>query len=628
MAKRDRKQKPAKTRAYEGASPRDGWRPRRAGASANTDHRADATPLRVRARALVQNVPYIARGLQALVSNVIGTGISPRSLATPKRAAKALDTLWSAWAHVADADGLFDVYGLQAAAYRAMEQDGEVLIRRRTRRAEDGLPVPLQLQLLEIDWLDTAKQGTAPGGGNIVNGIEYDPLGRVRAYWLHDSHPGDQFAAKRSTASRAVSAADIIHLFAPGRPGQGRGVSRLACVIARARDLMLYEDAELQRKNLEARLGVLASGDATAMANPRDFSPGPGGNSEGTAAADPAAARIDGDLGQLPSGGVLELPPGLNLTAFDPKPGTQMIDYCKWQLHMIAAGIGVPYEAMTGDMREVNFSSARVRLIDFRRDCEQMQWLVLIPRMLARMWEWFVEAANLAGAVRGVDTRVDWSTPRWDYVNPEQDVKADIEAIGAGLLSPSEALRRRGYKPDEVFEEIGRDFAALQASGALQFMSFMRNPNQQGAPTPAAQPAAEPVEPAQGDRRRSAGDELPALHVHFPAQAAPVVNVTNEVRAADVAPPTVHVTVEPTTVNVPAAEVRVEVQPTPVHVDAPNVAVNVEAPVVNTEVRNDAPVINVAPRVVAEMPARKTTTDIARDSKGNIVGTTQYETDL
>ncbi|MCV6895604.1 hypothetical protein OE181_25800, partial [Escherichia coli] len=57
------------TRAYEGASQKDGWRPRRSGASANTDHLADGAILRTRARALVQNVPYIARGLESLVSN-------------------------------------------------------------------------------------------------------------------------------------------------------------------------------------------------------------------------------------------------------------------------------------------------------------------------------------------------------------------------------------------------------------------------------------------------------------------------------------------------------------------------------------------------------------------------------
>ena len=165
------------TRAYEGASQKDGWRPRRAGASANTDHLADGAILRTRARALVQNVPYIARGLESLVANTIGTGITPRSLSP---SGDKIDALWADWAKVADADGKSDLYGLQAMAYRAMEQDGEVLIRLRARRLEDGLPVPLQIQVLEIDWLDSSKMG-ANGTNTIMNGVEYDVLGKIVA---------------------------------------------------------------------------------------------------------------------------------------------------------------------------------------------------------------------------------------------------------------------------------------------------------------------------------------------------------------------------------------------------------------------------------------------------------------
>src|SRR5690606_36386635 len=124
--------------------------------SANADHAADARELRARARSLVQNVPYAARALQVLVSAVIGTGITPKA---EGRNAEKLDNLWARWARVADTDGVFDIYGIQAAAYRAMEQDGEVLIRRRYRRLSDGLPVPLQVQVLEINWLDSCKNG-------------------------------------------------------------------------------------------------------------------------------------------------------------------------------------------------------------------------------------------------------------------------------------------------------------------------------------------------------------------------------------------------------------------------------------------------------------------------------------
>lgn len=453
------------SRAYEGAARTDGWKPRRAGASANTDHAADARELRIRARALVQNVPYVARGVQALVSATIGTGIEPRFEGA---GADALNALFAQWTPVADADAIFDFCGLQAAAYRAMVQDGEVLIRRRTRRPEDGLPVPLQLQLLEIDWLDSGKNGSATGSGKIINGIEYDALGKPRAYWLFSEHPGEtlRMGSRFAGGSSPVPAKDIIHLFAPTRPGQGRGITRLAPIIARTRDLMLYEDAELQRKNLETRLGLVVSGDINALAN--------GGATFGVSAnADDPDKRIYGDLGVLPSGGITEVPPGLNITQIEPKPASDYDAYCKLQLHLIAAGIGVPYESMTGDMREVNFSSARIKQFDFKRDVEQEQWLVLVPRLCAGIAGWFVDAARLAGvAVRGAWS-ADWATPRWDYVNPAQDVQAEIDAISAGLLSPSEALRRRGYKPEQVFAEIGSDFAAMGASGALDMMRFL-----------------------------------------------------------------------------------------------------------------------------------------------------------
>lgn len=451
----------ALARAYEGANTNDGWRPRRAGASADSDHLADAKRLRERARSLEQNVPYITRALGCLTSATVGTGITPES--TDTRATEIMP-LWERFTRECDADGLLDFYGMQAIAYRAMERDGEVLIRRRPRRTEDGLAVPVQLQMLEADYIDTARSGPVTGGGQIVNGIEYDAIGKVRAYWLYTQHPGSARYAL-GLSSRAIPASEIIHLFAPDRPGQGRGFSRLAPVIARARDLMLYEDAELQRKNLETRLGLIASGDVSSLANPTaDYHAGV----DGTAA----------DLGALPSGGITQVPHGLNLTQIEPKAMPGVVEYMKMQLHLIAAGIGVPYESMTGDMNEVNFSSARIRQIDFRRDVEQMQWLVLIPRFCEQVWKWFIDAARLQNG-RRYSYAVDWSTPRWDYVNPEQDVNAELAAMGGGLLAPSESLRKRGYKPEKVFAQMGKDYELMKSSGALGLMQFLS-----GSPSP------------------------------------------------------------------------------------------------------------------------------------------------
>lgn len=448
-------------RAYEAASPRDSWRPRRAGASANADHRADARTLRTKARALVQNVPYVRAGLEGLVAATVGTGIVPRATGRGK---DVLNPLFAAWSKVCDADGRYDFHGLVKAADTAMEQDGEVLVRLRWRRASDNLPVPLQLQLLEIDWLDDARTGTH-NGNSIINGIEYDLLGAVAAYWLWDQHPGEVAVARGKAQSQRVSAEFIVHLFAPERPGQGRGFTRFASVISRVRDLQLYEDAELARKNLETRLSVLASGDMSQMENPASLG-GAGEQGQG--------AR---DLGDLGGGTVVGMPAGMNFTVVEPKAAPGYVDYVKYQLHLIAAGIGVPYEMLTGDMSGVNFSSARVRLLDFRRAVQQQQWLVLIPKLLEPLYDAFVEAAYLAGKISHRDKSVDFSPPKWDYVNPEQDVKADQAEIGAGLSTISEKLRQRGYDPDVVFAEWKSDHDKLKKLGILDTMLFMQRGN-------------------------------------------------------------------------------------------------------------------------------------------------------
>ena len=462
-------------RAYEAASPRDTWRPRRAGASANADHQADAKTLRTKSRALVQNVPYIRAGIDGLVAATIGTGITPRATG---REAQKINDLFDAWSKVCDADGRLDYYGIQAAADRALEVDGEVLIRLRPRRPSDNLPVPLQIQLLEIDWLDSTKTVTY-NGNQIINGIEYDMLGAVAAYWLWDKHPGDNAVWRTRTQSSRVPAASILHLFAPDRPGQGRGFPRLGPVIARVRDLQLYEDAELARKNLETRLSVLASGDVSELANP---------NGMGTTGDDVGRARLSGDLGELSSGGITEMPAGTAVTVIEPKAAPGYVDYMKFNLHLIASGMGVPYEMLTGDMSEVNFSSARVRLLDFRRAIQQLQWLIIIPKLLVPIHAAFVEAAFLGGMIRERDATVSFSPPKWDYINPEQDVKADLAEIGAGLSSISEKLRQRGYNPDEVFAELAADIGKLKGLGIFEDLLFMQKGNLPTEPAQAKPP--------------------------------------------------------------------------------------------------------------------------------------------
>lgn len=561
------------SRAYEGASRADGWRPARAGASANTDHAADAPELRARARALYQSVPYITSGIDSLVAKTVGTGFVPTFKG---KNAEKLNQLMSQWIRQADADGIRTLYAIMADAYRAMKLDGEVLLRKRYRRAEDGLAVPLQLQLLEIDWLDGSKTGTN-GSNTIVNGIEYDPLGRRVAYWLFDQHPGElQSYRPRGVASKPVAAAQIVHLFNPARPGQGRGFTVLSPVIAKVRDLQLYEDSEIARKNLETRLGVIASGDATLMAN---------GAGDPT---DPSqAAKETGSLGQLASGGILNVPAGMNLTTIEPKAAPGYVEYVKQKLHIIAAGFGVTYEMMTGDVREVNFSSARTAELNYRARAEFERWQILVPMMCDEIAREFVAAAELASLIPNRQFEVDWTAPKWNYVNPDQDVKADLAEISGGLSSFSEKLRQRGYKPELVFEELKTDIEKLRASGVLAVLLQLQTSQGDLAVTQPAQAQASAGRNAEMDAKLSeVRSLLERLSGKQDAQdAARIEGMRQELRAlsqrdapAPAAAPEVHVHA-PITVHTPdvRSEIRVEpaavsvtnqVQPTPVEIRA------------------------------------------------------------
>jgi HK97 family phage prohead protease len=159
-----------------------------------------------------------------LVSNILDTGIRPGAAAPDPALNKLADDLWKRWAPRADADGHTDFHGLTVLAVREIIEGGEVFALRRRRRASDRPAAPMQIQLNEADHLDCAKFGNRSDGGRIVQGIEYDALGRRRGYWMFPDHPGDAMPVfGRRFESLCVGADGVGHLFECQRV-QNRGV--------------------------------------------------------------------------------------------------------------------------------------------------------------------------------------------------------------------------------------------------------------------------------------------------------------------------------------------------------------------------------------------------------------------
>lgn len=414
--------------------------------SANAELESAISRLRARSRDLVRNNPYASRAISSLAGNSIGTGFMAN---LPKQARP----YWSNWTEYADADGQLDYYGLQNLIGRTVYESGECLVRHRYRRPEDGLEIPLQLQVLEPDFLDDAKSGAVAGGGWIWGGIEFNAIGQRVAYWLFPEHPGDVAMFRRGNMeSKRVPAGDVQHIYEKLRPGQARGVPRLAASMMRMRDLDDYEEAELVRKGFEACFAAFVIGkDSNRTLGQTEVDPQSG-------------KRIE----SVSAGMVAYLDDAEDVKFGQPSAMGGYGEYTGRHLHAIAAGAGVTYEAMTGDLSQVNFTSHRAGLLEFRRMVEVWQWLTFVPMHATptvRAWE---RTAKVAGKLRGRDLmQINWTPPKWDWVDPKKEVSAIRDEMAGGLASLSEKLRSRGFDPATVYAEIGSDVKALSEAADI-----------------------------------------------------------------------------------------------------------------------------------------------------------------
>jgi lambda family phage portal protein len=429
-----------------------------------------ADTLRSRSRDMVRRNPWAANALDAFVANAIGTRIKPQSLHSNAGLKERIQELWLRWTDEADATGLTDFYGLQAMACRSVMEAGECFIRLRPRLPRDGLSVPLQLQLLEGEHLPANETRRLENGNYIRAGIEFDKIGRRVAYHLYREHPGDTSNPMASTELLRVAADSVLHLFRPLRPGQLRGQPWLTQVLVKLYELDQYDDAELVRKKTAAMFAGFVTKNA-----PEDQILGEG-------APDSSGASLAG----LEPGTLQVLLPGEDVKFSTPADvGAAYETFMRVQLRSIAAGMGITYEQLTGDLTGVNYSSIRAGLLEFRRRCEQFQHQVIVYQMCRPIWRQWIEAALLAGALRAAADDaglfdVKWIAPGWAWVDPLKDIKAQIMAVRAGFKSRAEVVSEQGYDAEAIDREIAADNARADALG-LEYDSDPRKEDDEDA---------------------------------------------------------------------------------------------------------------------------------------------------
>jgi lambda family phage portal protein len=414
----------------------DGWWATNSGP--NSDLRTAWYWLVKRHQDLADNDAYASRAIGVIVNNWIGDGV----MSTPLGATKRYNQSWKRWCDSPSGDfyGVHDWFGNQAVGARTTAVRGAVLLRKRVNPAllDEGL-VPLEVQMLEPDWLDFNKDN----GVDILFGQQFDNDGRLQGYWIRDKHPGESVLNTGvRIQSSFVPKAEISLHYDSRRAGQRMGLPFGTAAIMTLRDMGDIRAAQQMKDKISACFfGVVTDLDGEQ---------------------DPNSTGIAFDT--IEPGAVEHLPPGRNFQAFSPPSSGDFVSTHREYAHAVAAAYEITYESLTGDLSNVNFSSFRGGWLEFSRRIAYLRGKVTVPGMLNPVCRWHDELARMSGLLKGP---MEWThtPPRREMIDPTREIPALIDAVRAGIMSLSEVQRSFGYVPEEVIAELALDVSRARDSG-------------------------------------------------------------------------------------------------------------------------------------------------------------------
>lgn len=432
--------------------------------------------LKARARNEAMNNDHVRRFLGLLKTNVVGhqgfalqARVVDPSGKSDKLANDAIEKGWAAWGK----KGACEVTGRMSwkmscrQFIETVARDGEVLARK--IKGWKGNKFRFALQFLDTELLDVDYNHELKNGNVIRMSVELDGWRKPVAYHLiATKQTADSYVHMGKKYVR-IPAEEIIHEFLPEWAWQTRGFPWMASSLLRLNMLAGYEESELVASRVaSSKMGFFERTEEGALDPANDIGP------IGTGQKDSSGNFID----EATPGSFDILPDGYKVSTFDPQhPSTAYGDFVKSCLRGIAAGLGVSYNSLAGDLENVNYNSLRKGAID-----DNAVWMLLQDWMI----ESFIEPVYLdwlrlsllanALTVNGSPLKtlreekyqaVTWQPRRWEWVDPLKAMNANEKAIAHKVRSPQSVIREMGGDPDQVLDECARWQEMLDERGLV-----------------------------------------------------------------------------------------------------------------------------------------------------------------
>lgn len=434
--------------------------------TADADIRSGMLAVRTRARDLAQNNDLAKAYLRALKKNVVGSaGFSLQVKAVnfergkpvhDKTDSDYLQREFSTWAkpETATATGQMSFRKVQELIVETVARDGEAFVRfvRGVGVNEYGLT----LQLIEPDWIDEKYSLELPNGNVVIMGVELDRWRRPVAYHICERRNVLELygPAMPMGPYRRVPASEIVHIYDRERADQTRGMSWLAQGMVGNRHLSGYIEAAV----VNARASACKMG---FFRDPTDAS----GSYEGDGVDESGNRVSEATPGAFEDIGTKEFVP------YDPKyPNEQFDPFTKAMIRLIASGLGVSYQTLSGDLSETSYASGRQGLLEERETYKTVQSLVsemFLDRVYAEwlMMSMMVGRLNLPMAKFAKFNAPKWTGRRWSWVDPLKDVQSAKEQVDAGFKSATQVVNEMGGDLEDVYQEMADEKALAKKYG-------------------------------------------------------------------------------------------------------------------------------------------------------------------
>lgn len=431
-----------------------GWRDRYSDTSNDTSQAFNSS-ITV-GRDLAQNKPLGKRIKRLYANNVIGSGIQVTLTTKNGFNTKPAEEIFEEWFDSTDCDfqGRTNGYGLQWLWAATVAESGGVLIRRVIDKSKK---FPLQFQTFDQSSLYNTGRMELKGGGYLLDGMRFSKLGKLVAFRIKKNtmfgYNGDPWVE--------YSTSEVEYIYDWDSPDKHAGITVMHAV---AKTLQEREDlkySKLEQQKIASCFALFITNAETPVGEEIV-------DADGQRKTEIGRGTIHYESGEDVSVNSVAPPKADNSTEME-----RRID------RDIAAGSMFTYEQVTGDMSQVNHSSARVARSEMYLDVDHLQQHVFKPRIMNMLRIWWLDIYRLKFGPFTCGFQL--TMPVRASVNPMEELEVTIRKVRAGFLTPDEGARIYGknfYKVLDKWAEVEKEINDKELSFDIQPSKFAFTGNQ------------------------------------------------------------------------------------------------------------------------------------------------------